>query len=75
MPHPHNHDEWKQKRNKWNDNIINQRKLKSENETGQASATSNPDKLTLSKPLSNALTTKLGISNAGASIILEDALK
>ena len=51
MPHPHNHDRWKQKRNEWNDNIINQRKLKDENETGQPSATSNPNKLTLSKLL------------------------
>ena len=51
MPHPHNHYDWKLKRNKWNDNRINQRKIKSKNETGQPSDTSNPKKLTLSKSL------------------------
>ena len=75
MPHPHNHDEWKQNRNWFNDNRINQRKLKSKNETDQPSATSKPNKLTLSKSLSTALKTKLGVSNADASRIIEDALK
>ena len=75
MPHPHNHDEWKQKCNKCNNNIINQRKLKAENETVQLYATSDPKKLTLSKSLSTALTRNLGASNADASRIIEDALK
>ena len=75
MPHPHNHDEWKQKRNRWNDNIINQSKLKAKTETVQPSATSKPNTLTLSKSLSTALTTKLGVSNYDASRIIEDSLK
>ena len=74
MPHPHKYDKWKQNHNKWNDNKINQRKLEAENETGQPSATSKPSKLTLSKSLSHALTKKLGVSNADASKIIEDAL-
>ena len=48
MPHPHNHDKWKQKLNKWNDKRINQSRLKAKNETAQPSATSKPKKLTLS---------------------------
>ena len=74
MPHLQNHDNLKQRRNGWNDIGINQRKLKAENETGQPSATSKPSKLTLSKSLSHALTKKLGVSNADASKIIEDAL-
>ena len=69
MPHPHHHNNWKEKRNKWNDNIINQRKLKVENENVQPYATSKPNKLTLFKSLSTALTKKSGISNSDASII------
>ena len=75
MPCPHNRDEWKKKRNEWNDNRINQRKLKAENETGQPSATSKPNKLTLSKSLSTLLTTKLGVSNFDTLRLIEDALK
>ena len=75
MPHPHNHDKWKQKHNEWNDNRINQRKLKSENVTGKPCATSNPNKFTLYKSLSTALKTNLGVSNSDASRIIEDALK
>ena len=75
LPHPHNHDEWKQKGNKWNYNRINQRNLNAENETGQPSATSKTKKLTLPKALLTVLTTKLCVSNADASIIIEDALK
>ena len=75
MPHPHNHDKWKKKRNEWNDNRINQSKLNSKNETGQPSATSKPNMLTPSKSLSNALTKKLVVSNSDASRIIEDDLK
>ena len=75
MPHPRNHDKWKQKRNEWNDNRINQRKLKARNKTGQTSATSKQNKLTLSKSLSTALATKLGVSNVYESRIIEYALK
>ena len=71
MPHPHNHYEWKQRLNESNGIRINQRKLKAKNETVQPSATSKPNKLTLSK----SLTTKLGVSNSDASRIIEDALK
>ena len=70
MPHSHNHDKCKQKRNEWNDNRIKKNKLKDENETGQPSATSDPNNLTLSKSLSTALTTKLVVSNADASRII-----
>ena len=41
MHHPHKHYKWKQERNEWNDNRINRRKLKAENEIDQPSATSN----------------------------------
>ena len=75
MPHHHNHHKWKQKHNEWNDNIINQHKLNFENETGQPSATSEPNKLTISNSLSTALTTKLVVSNADASRIIEYAFK
>ena len=75
MPHPHNHEKCKQKRNEWNDNRINQRKLRAGNETGQTSATSNPNKFTLSKSLSTVLTMKLGVSNAYSSRIIDDYLK
>ena len=69
MPHPHNHELLKQKRNWWNDNRINQRKLKAKNETGEPSATSNPN------TLSTALTTKFCVSSAYSSRIIEDTLK
>ena len=75
MPHPHNHDKWKQKRNEWNGNRINQRNLKAKNETGQPYSTSKPNKLTPYKPLSTAITKKLGVSNSDASIIIEYSLK
>ena len=70
IPHPHNHDKWKKNRNKWNDNRINERKLKAKNETGQPSTNSKPNKLTLYKSLSIALKKNLGVSNADASIII-----
>ena len=70
IPHPHNYNKWKQKRNECDYNRINQRKLQAKNETGQPSATSKPNKLTLYKSLSTALTKKLGVFNANASRII-----
>ena len=78
MPHPHDHAKWKEEKN---ENIKAYKAAKEERRgqrnknTSSASAnTSAPNKLTLSSNLKSALTTKLGVSDADAARIIQDAI-
>lgn len=78
MPHPHDHAKWKEEKNekiKAYKAAKKERRGQRNKDNSSASAnTSAPNKLTLSSNLKSALTTKLGVSDADAARIIQDAI-
>ena len=78
MPHPHEHAKWKEEKNekiKSYKAAKKERRAQRNKDSSSANVnTSAPNKLTLSSNLKSALTTKLGVSDADAAKIIQDAI-
>ena len=76
MPAPHDHDEWEKKSKQ----AYEERKAKQDGGSGKSSSNQSKgcgkaNKLTLSKNLKSALTTKLGLSDKDANDFADEYLK
>ena len=75
MPDGHDHVAWKKEKDAKIASWQEEKRSKKDKDNKPLSTTSQPNKLTLSKKLTTALTTKLSVSSADATKLIKEALK